>query len=140
MRLVLVLSFIISFSIHDSFAQLSKDRYTTYLDAAFQETVKKKAVYVRTLSVVNDTLLDGLVHEIESNQVKMKGKFILRSNELVEHGLFLFYYDNGKIESEGMYEYGYKMGAWKRFTAQGVQRPDRFYNAERSEMLRALDQ
>lgn len=140
MRFVLVLTLIISFSISDGYAQLSKDRYTTYLDAAFQETVKRNAIYVRNLSAVNDSLLDGVVYEIESNQVKMKGKFILRSDELLEHGLFLFYYANGKIESEGMYEYGYKMGAWKRFTAQGVQRPDRYYNAERSEMLRALEE
>jgi len=140
MRFALVLAFLISFLFNDANAQLDKSRYTTYLDATFEETIKRKAIYVRTLTAVNDSLLDAVVHEIETNLLKMKGKYILRTEKLMEHGLFIYYYTSGKIESEGMYEYGYKMGAWKRFTAQGVQRPDRFYKAERSEMLRALDQ
>lgn len=140
MRFALVLLLLIPFSMTDAFAQSGGDRHTTYLDATFQETVKRKAFFVRTLNTINDSLLEAKVVECESTKLKMKGTFLLRQQQLMEHGHFIFYYPNGQIESEGMYEYGYKMGAWKRFTAQGDQRPDRFYKAERSEMLRALEQ
>lgn len=138
MRAILVstLFMIISMSV---FAQKGDAMYTTYLDATFNETVKRKAVYIRQMDQVNDTLLNAEIRTVEDNVLKMTGQFLLRNTELLEHGHFVFFYPSGQIESEGMYELGYKMGSWKRFTAAGQQRPDRFYNPDRGEILRAVE-
>lgn len=117
----------------------SEDRYLTYLDAMFKETKKKDAVYERHLSAINDTLLEGSVMSLEG-EIKMKGTYILRATKLMEHGRFTFYYPGGGIESQGMYEYGFKIGSWQRYTAQGVERPERYYTVERTEILRALEE
>jgi antitoxin component YwqK of YwqJK toxin-antitoxin module len=120
------------------FAQQQEARYTTYLDELFRECKKKDAAYVRNLYAINDSLLKADVRTLTGIK-KMDGTFIHRQTKIVEHGLFVFYFPNGTIESEGIYEYGFKSGAWKRFEANGSQKPDRYYKPESGDLLRALE-
>lgn len=111
--------------------------YTTYLDAAFAECKKKDALFVRYLYTVNDSLLIAHVNDVSGIR-KMDGHFLLRKEMLLEHGHFVFYHPGGKVESQGLYEYGYKTGAWERYATDGTRKPDRYYNPESGNILRAL--
>lgn len=48
-----------------------------------------------------------------------------------EHGLFKYFYFNGRPESEGEFKMGTKVGTWKRWNFDGTERPDRFYSDEK---------
>jgi TonB family protein len=49
----------------------------------------------------------------------------------IENGHFKYFYFNGRSESEGDFKMGSKVGTWKRWTFDGVERPDRFYSDEK---------
>lgn len=138
LRTALLNLFAICFCSLNVSAQLEEARYTTYLDEFFRECKKKDASYVRQLFSINDSLLRADVRGLDGVK-KMDGTFILRQTKLLEHGLFVFYFPGGKVESEGLYEYGYKTGAWRRFEANGTQKPDRYYKPETHDVLRALE-
>ena len=37
----------------------------------------------------------------------------------IRHGLFVGYYENGKIETEGYYDHGYEEGVWRDYHENG---------------------
>lgn len=98
----------------------------SYLDQSFNSTVDTSAVYVRTIELIQDDNFAGTVTTLDGN-LKMKGVYVLNGQELIENGLFTFYFSNGKVESEGAYEMGLKSGSWKRYTRDGNRRADRYY-------------
>lgn len=59
--------------------------------------------------------------------VLMTGHFADTALSLPD-GLFAFYYDNGQVESAGMYEDGMKKGLWQRYTAWGTHLAERIYD------------
>lgn len=48
----------------------------------------------------------------------------------IEHGLFVFYHADGKVESKGMYEMGHKSGVWQRFDEWGKELAEKVYDPE----------
>lgn len=117
---------------------LGQKEYTAYLDVAFRETNKRKASYIRKLVPTKEHLFQAEVRSVEDQTLKMRGIFIQKGTDLIEHGEFTYYYPDGQVESSGIFEEGVKVGAWKRFTAQGMQRPDRYYDPARTEILKSV--
>lgn len=110
--------------------------FTTYLDAQFQETVKRKAVYVREMKHDHDKIYNAKVYEVETKKLKMEGKFSVTPSKVTEHGIFTYYYENGAVESRGEFDLGLKIGSWKRFTQDGTERPDRYYDPSSAQLIR----
>jgi len=130
---ILVACFLIGVGL-DVLAQ--KPEYSTYLDAQFQETVKRHATFVRELTHKHDNIYSAKVIELENGKVKMEGAFNVVPNKVTEHGIFTFYYPNGAVESRGEYDMGLKIGTWKRFAQDGTERPDRYYDPSSAQVIR----
>jgi antitoxin component YwqK of YwqJK toxin-antitoxin module len=106
-----------------------------FMDRVFKSSSKGEAVYYRDLTPTAEGF-SGSVYWINGD-LRMTG-FYKEDNEggLVKHGDFIFYYDNGNIESLGSYEYDIKVGAWKRFTTEGTARPNRYYKPDSADFIR----
>lgn len=110
---------------------------TDYLDAQLNSTDEKNAVFVRNLNLVSEAYYAAHVYD-RSGKLRIEG-FYLRTDEgLKEHGLFIFYHQNGNIESTGRFERGIKVGNWERYAVSGARRPDRYYSPETVELLRSV--
>lgn len=99
----------------------------TYLDQMFEHTEDSSAVYLRTMELIQDDIFAASVKAV-SGGLKMKGVYVSNGQELIEDGLFTYYFPNGNVESEGRFDMGLKSGTWKRFTKDGNRKADRFYN------------
>ena len=132
MKTLLTLAFTWLFALSGS-TQNGSDK--EYLNNVFQTVSKSEAVYYQETSNQADGSITCHVYFMNGD-IRMTGRYIQETNELVKHGMFTYYYDNGSIESSGYYEKGIKVGSWKRFSSNGVQRPDRFYSAESADFLR----
>lgn len=119
---------------YSTFAQqASSDR--DYLSKVFKPVAEAEAAYYRDITTAGEDF-SGTVHWMNGT-LRMTGFYKKdKDGELIKHGSFIYYYDNGNIESSGYYEKGVKVGAWKRFTADGTARPDRYYNPESAEFIR----
>jgi len=85
-----------------------------------------QAVYRLQLTPVNETTYAGVVYDGMEN-LKMEGQYVERNGQYIEDGYFKYYFPNGSVESEGMYQAGVKVGNWKRFDFQGNRKQDRYY-------------
>ncbi|MCB0761185.1 MAG: hypothetical protein KDC12_06635 [Flavobacteriales bacterium] len=108
-----------------------------YLSSLFQPTTQENAAYIRTLEASADGTFKATVRSL-GGDLRMEGHMTKVSDLYLEHGMFTFYYDNGQVESQGYYEMGIKVGSWKRFTAQGSERPERYYRPESADFLRSI--
>lgn len=99
---------------------------TEYLDPQFN-VVKDSAncKYVRTVNRLADDNFKVQVN-YKSGSLMMTGGYADKDLTL-ENGAFTYYYANGRIESEGSYRKGSKIGNWKRWNYDGRPKPDRFY-------------
>ena len=106
-----------------------------FMNKVFKSSSKGEAVYYRDLTPTAEGF-SGSVYW-NNGDLRMTG-FYKEDNDggLVKHGDFIFYYDNGNIESLGSYEYGIKVGAWKRFTTDGKARPNRYYKPDSADFIR----
>ena len=106
-----------------------------FMDRVFKCSSKGEALYYRELKPTAEGF-SASVYWINGD-LRMTG-FYKEDNEggLVKHGDFVFYYDNGNMESLGCYEYGIKVGAWKRFTREGKARPNRYYKPDSANFIR----
>jgi antitoxin component YwqK of YwqJK toxin-antitoxin module len=118
-----------------SFQTLSAQEEVVYLDAQLQETKRRKATYVRELTKVNDQLFSSRV-TTKDGLLKYIGAYKFDGKKLLEHGEFVFYHANGKVESRGRYENGVKVGSWERYTASGQRKADRYYDPESAATIR----
>lgn len=107
------------------------------LDAKLEKTSPDNARYHRRLVRVNDTLFFAEVFDLQK-RLRFTGNYIFTKGKLKEQGEFVFYFPNGKVESRGMYEDGFKVGNWERFAENGAQRPDKYYQPTRSKELNAI--
>lgn len=117
-----------------SFVQVSaQDK--DYLDIKLEETKKRKSTFERELVKIGENTFKATIHTREGN-LKAEGIYIYMDEKFMEHGEFVFYHSNGKVESRGMYNYGFKIGGWERYTASGQQKADRYYNPESVNTIR----
>jgi hypothetical protein len=106
-----------------------------FMNKVFKPVQESEAVYYRNITATAEGY-GGTVCWMNGT-VRMTGFFTSSSNEeLVKHGNFVFYYDNGNVESSGYYEHGIKVGSWKRFTSDGTARTDRYYKPESADFIR----
>jgi hypothetical protein len=109
-----------------------------FLDAGLRTVEKKQlAQFVRTLEKVSENEYTGTIHDLNGN-VKIIGTYFMTPTSVLEHGVFTFYYPDGSIESRGSYAKGVKVGSWERYASDGTRKPDRYYNPESADMIRAV--
>lgn len=105
------------------------DAQTQYLDIYFNVIPSAdKAKYTRDVVIENDSTYLVMMKYI-SGETMMTGSYA-DSALLVPNGDFKYYYANGNNESEGRFKNGLKVGTWKRWSFDGVQKPDRYYPDE----------
>lgn len=117
-----------------SFVQVSAQD-TDYLDIKLEETKKRKSSFERELVKIGDNTFRATIRTRDSF-LKAEGIYIFMDEKFMEHGEFVFYHSNGKVESRGMYNYGYKIGGWERYTSSGQRKADRYYNPESVNAIR----
>lgn len=105
-----------------------QDTEPRYLSAVLEPTSKKNASFYR---VPNGTKADLFVGTTFSLDGRMKAEGTYDDDALtIEHGSFVFYHQNGNIESKGAYEHGLKSGVWKRFDPSGDALAEKIYDPE----------
>lgn len=110
-----------------------------HLDGLMQDTDQARAQFTLALTQISEYEFDGTLID-KMNQIKASGGFVKVGKKYLEDGHFVYYHPNGKIESEGEYDKGIKVGYWKRYDANGTAKPDRYYPAESADKIRALMQ
>jgi len=61
-----------------------------------------------------------------TGELKMEGWF--KDKELMQpHGEFIYYYQNGQIESKGEFMEGSKFGLWERYDFEGNPKSEKIY-------------
>ncbi len=110
-----------------------------FLDMYLDVTQKKRAAYERDLTKVEDDLYKANIRLL-SGDLKAEGFYLDVEGELVPHGYFVFYYSDGKKESEGMYKMGYKVETWKRYTTEGIERSPKYYRSDLGNLLENLNE
>lgn len=135
MKFISVLLFMLLFALTGGEACAQEPQF---LDGGLRTVEKKKlAQFVRTLEKVSDNAYTGTIHDLNGN-VKIIGSYLMTPTKLLEQGVFTFYYLDGSIESRGSYAKGVKVGSWERYAADGTRKPDRYYNPESADMIRAV--
>ena len=133
MNKLLTLTFVFVFGTNGN--AYSQDQ--AFLDAQLKETKKKHATFTRIMTHIGDSVFVARVTDLEGN-LKIEGAYVVSDGKVIENGKFTFYHQNGKIESQGMYEMGVKVGTWKRFMQNGTAKTDRYYDPKSATMIRAV--
>lgn len=97
-----------------------------YLDAKMEEVKKKHAVFFRKVDEDGDQGWLAMVYFIDG-ELKMRGHFLDHALE-VPHGEFSYFYQNGQLESQGVFENGAKIGVWERWNPDGSPKAERYYS------------
>lgn len=101
----------------------------SYLDEVLEPSSKSRAAYYLEPSgkdgqggfLAHIYTLDGIL--------KADGRY-MDAEYRVPDGHFVFYYPNGKVESEGSYVKGNKDGIWERHDKWGRELAEKVYNAK----------
>ncbi len=100
-----------------------------YLDAVLEPTTKAKAVYYIEPEGADGTGgYNARIFNLDGS-LKAAGRYA-DDKYRVPDGHFVFYHDNGKIESEGAYEAGRKNGVWTRRDKWGRELAEKVYDAK----------
>lgn len=108
------------------YAQQSSMHRVIHLSNTLQRTDEKSAVFQLRLKSISDDQLEGVLYDAAEN-VKAKGTYIEWDGKIVEDGYFVYYYYNGQVESEGVFSQGVKVGLWKRYSIDGVEKAPKNY-------------
>ena len=96
------------------------------LNAMLHAASQGQSVYTLQLTPINESTYKGVVTDAMQT-LKVEGQYVERNGQIIEDGYYKYYFPNGSIESEGMYQAGVKVGNWKRFDFEGNRKTDRFY-------------
>ena len=116
-----------------SFGQLQPK--TIQLNAMLHTASQGQAVYRLQLTPIDEAKYKGVVYDGMEN-LKVEGQYVERNGQYIEDGYFKYYFPNGSVESEGMYQAGVKVGNWKRFDFQGNRKQDRYYPTSTANLRR----
>ena len=99
-----------------------------YLDAVLEPASKSKAAYF--LEPGGTDGAGGFLAQIFSldGSLKAKGRYA-DAQYRIPDGRFVFYFPNGKVESEGNYQKGRKNGVWARNDKWGRELAEKVYDA-----------
>lgn len=126
-------------SVQQSASKASGFQKMVHLDGLMQDTDASRAQFTLALTQISEYEFDGTLID-RMNQIKASGGFVKVGKKYLEDGHFVYYHPNGKIESEGEFVKGIKVGYWKRYDANGTPKQDRYYPAESADKIRALMQ
>ncbi len=112
-----------------------KDIHTIHLDALMHESTESNSSFKLQLTKTAGTSYKGIIYDY-SNTIKAEGSYVLVGKKYLEDGYFTYFYQNGKIESEGNFVRGVKVGTWKRFDNNGKKKSDRYYPEEGADKIR----
>ena len=103
-----------------------KEPERTYLDQVLAPTTRAKAVYYRVPAGRHGDHYLGKILTM-SDVLKAEGHYA-DGTLAIPHGHFVFYYPDGKKESEGDYNMGHKTGIWKRYDKWGEPLAEKVYD------------
>lgn len=106
-------------------AAANGDKEAIYLDERMRETKKKNATYYCELVEQSDS---GYYYKayFMTGELKMEGWYA-DAEMNTPHGMFVFYYKSGQMESTGEYRDGEKYGIWQRYDLYGNEKPEKVY-------------
>lgn len=108
-----------------------------YLDVYLKVTKNKNsATYYCTLEETTNQGYHFKAYFL-SGELKMDGWYV-DEEMTIENGLFTYFYKSGQIESVGEYSHGMKVGIWKRFDANGNEKPEKIYQSQ--QVMEALEE
>lgn len=109
-----------------TFAPGDKKAARTYLNSVMEPTSRGKAAYYKVAAGQDGPLYVGRIFTMD-DVLKAEGRYA-DADLLVAHGHFTFFFPDGKKESEGDYEMGYKSGVWQRYDEWGQQLAEKVYD------------
>ncbi len=98
----------------------------TYLNSVMEPTTKGKAAYYKVAAGQDGSNYIGKIYTMD-DVLKAEGRYA-DADLKVADGHFIYYFPDGKKESEGDYAMGYKSGIWQRYDEWGQQLAEKVYD------------
>ena len=111
-----------------TFAPGDKKPVRTYLNSVMEPTTKGKAAYYKVVAGQDGSNYVGKIYTMD-DVLKAEGRYA-DADLKVADGHFVYYFPDGKKESEGDYAMGYKCGIWQRYDEWGQQLAEKVYDPE----------
>jgi hypothetical protein len=92
-----------------------------YLDGFLKECKAKQASYVREIERRDNGRYQATLISVHGDTVLI-GEYSDKTCQ-VPHGRFVYFHENGLVESMGYYNSSRKVGTWKRFKKDGASKP-----------------
>lgn len=99
-----------------------------WLNGTLQTCERKAAAYYLEPAGTDAEGFKALIYTKEG-KLKAEGHYA-DVDHRVEHGTFIFYHANGKVESTGRYDMGRKTGVWLRYDEWGRELAEKVYDPE----------
>lgn len=109
-----------------TFAPGDKKPVRTYLNSVMEPTTKGKAAYYKVAAGQDGSNYVGKIYTMD-DVLKAEGRYA-DADLKVADGHFVYYFPDGKKESEGDYAMGYKSGIWQRYDEWGQQLAEKVYD------------
>ena len=109
-----------------TFAPGDKKPVRTYLNSVMEPTTKGKAAYYKVAAGQDGSSYVGKIYTMD-DVLKAEGRYA-DADLKVADGHFIYYFPDGKKESEGDYAMGYKSGIWQRYDEWGQQLAEKVYD------------
>ena len=97
-----------------------------YLNSVMETPTKGKAAYYKIAAGQDGSAYVGKIFTMD-DVLKAEGRYADAALE-VEDGHFIYYFPDGKKESEGDYAMGNKSGVWQRYDEWGQQLAEKVYD------------
>jgi hypothetical protein len=114
---------------------VSAQEKTVFYSAAMQPADPSVASYTLKLQPFENNRYKGVLSDA-LDKVRSTGEYTAVGKKYLEDGHFTFFYPDGKIESEGEYVRGVKVGSWKRYDQTGKRKQDRYYPVDSANLIR----
>ena len=109
-----------------TFAPGDKKPVRVYLNSVMEPTTKGKAAYYKVAAGQDGSAYVGKIYTMD-DVLKAEGRYADPDLKVAD-GHFIYYFPDGKKESEGDYAMGYKSGVWQRYDEWGQQLAEKVYD------------
>jgi hypothetical protein len=116
-------------------ASVCAQEKSVFYSAAMHPADPAVASYTLKLQPFENNRYKGVLTDA-LNQVRSTGEYVAVGKKYLEDGHFTYFYADGKIESEGEYVRGVKVGSWKRYDQAGKRKQDRYYPMDAANLIR----
>ena len=97
-----------------------------YLSQVMEPAPRKQATFYRVVEGREGDLYVGRTYTMDG-KLKAEG-YYTDAALTMEHGRFVFYHENGEVESRGEYAMGNKSGLWERYDRWGRPLAEKIYD------------